>query len=129
MITKSVRQRLYGYIRGILQERGGQVVAIGGTPDHVHILLELPPSMPIAEAVRLIKCNSSKWLHETFPTHGAFAWQTGYAGFTVSRSVVDKVVAYINNQEDHHRTQGFDAEFVAFLRRHGIAYDQHTSDE
>jgi len=113
-------RRIYGYIKGVVAQCNGRVLAIGGTADHAHMLLELPGQISIAEAMRLVKTNSSKWIHETFPTHTSFAWQTGYAAFTVSLSAVDDVVRYIENQDRHHRTRSFDDEFREFLRRHGV---------
>lgn len=123
-LKPDLRQRIYGYIKGIVAQCDGRVLAIGGTADHVHILLELPGSISIAEAMRLVKTNSSKWIHEMFPTHTSFAWQTGYAAFTVSSSAVDDVVHYIENQERHHRTRSFDEELVEFLRRHQLQFDE-----
>ena len=77
----------------------------------------------VAEALRLIKTNSSKWIHETDPDRDGFAWQTGYGAFTVSPSGVEQVRAYIANQEAHHRRRTFQEEFLQFLERHHIEYD------
>ena len=83
-ITPDVEPRLYEYIGGILRADGGCLIAAGGVPDHVHLLCGLDKQTDVADAVRTIKTNSSKWIHETFPTQRAFAWQTGYAAFAVS---------------------------------------------
>ena len=80
--------------------------------------------MAVVEGMRLIKANSSKWVHDTFPDQSHFAWQTGYGAFSVSLSSVDDVVRYLENQEEHHRHQTFEEELVAFLRRHHISYDE-----
>ena len=73
--------------------------------------------------MRAIKANSSKWLHETYPDTGKFAWQNGYAAFAVSKSAIPDVTRYIENQREHHRTQTFEDDFKAFLQRHEIEYD------
>jgi REP element-mobilizing transposase RayT len=98
-------------------------LAIGGVPDHVHMLLMIPAALSLAKAMQLIKGLSSGWVHETFPSQQSFAWQDGYGAFSVSLSLVPKVAAYIRDQPEHHRTQTFEQEFVAFLQRHGIGYD------
>jgi REP-associated tyrosine transposase len=100
-----------------------KALAIGGTADHLHALLSLPGMMSFAKAVQLIKGGSSKWVHDTFPKHNKFGWQEGYGAFSVSASQVDKTIAYINNQKDHHRKKTFQEEFLDLLKKHGIEYD------
>jgi REP element-mobilizing transposase RayT len=99
-------------------------LSIGGVEDHVHLLPSLPATMPIAKAMQLIKGGSSKWVHETFPGQLTFAWQTKYGAFSVSVSQVEKIVRYIEDQETHHRKMSFEEEFIALLKKHGIAYDE-----
>lgn len=124
LIADSIRQRMHAYISGIIRESDGEAMLVNGTSDHVHILILLPPHRSIAEMVRLIKSNSSKWIHETYPEHGAFAWQTGYAAFSVSESNSAQVLGYIAAQEVQHRRVSFPEEYLGFLRKHGIAFDQ-----
>ena len=100
------------------------MLAIGGASDHVHVLVSLPATLSIAKAMQLLKGNSSKWLRETFPKMHFFAWQEGYAAFSISVSGVDATVAYIRNQTEHHRTRSFREEYAAMLKRHGFAYDE-----
>jgi len=123
LIAMDIRERLYAYIGGIIREHDGRPIQAGGTANHVHLVLELPTATPISEAMRLIKANVSKWVHETFPTQAAFGWQTGYAAFTVSASSLDTVVRYVATQEHHHRSKTFDEEYVEFLARHELEYD------
>jgi putative NIF3 family GTP cyclohydrolase 1 type 2 len=78
----------------------------------------------MADVLRVLKTNSSRWVHEQWPERRAFAWQTGYGAFSVSQSNRQEVERYIAGQEDHHRHVSFQEEFVAFLKRHGIAYDE-----
>jgi REP element-mobilizing transposase RayT len=123
LLTETIWQRLGSYIGSILSAKRGETLATGGTPDHVHLLVALPASLSVADAMRLVKTNSSKWIRETFATHGTFGWQTGYAAFSVSASAADDVRAYLADQERHHRTRTFEEEYVAFLSRHGLEYD------
>lgn len=122
-MNEDVRPRIFAYMGGVVREIGGTALRINGPSDHTHLLLALPATVAIAEAMRLVKTNSSKWIHETFPRLSAFAWQHGYGAFSVSQSNVGAVEAYIDKQEEHHRTMTFQEEFVAFLKRHGISYD------
>jgi putative transposase len=122
-INSELRFRLWPYIGGIANENRIKPLAIGGTADHVHALLSLPGMMSFAKAVQLIKGGSSKWIHDTFRNQKKFAWQEGYGAFSVSVSQAPRTIAYINNQEEHHRRKTFDEEFLELLQRHGIAFD------
>ena len=123
-IDADLRPRLHDYLGGIINEARGRIVIVGGVADHVHVLAYLPAPMSVPDAVRVLKANSSGWVHRTFPDRQVFAWQSGYAAFTVSRSVMDDVRRYIANQEEHHRTVTFQDEYLAFLRRHEIPFDE-----
>jgi putative transposase len=124
LIDAELRDRLYPYLGGIVRNLAGDALNVGGIADHVHLLISLPQTVTVAEAVRLMNCNSSKWVHETWPERSAFAWQTGYGAFSVSQSCVAQVMAYINNQETHHRRQKFQEEFVALLQKHEVIFDE-----
>jgi len=123
-ITPQLRERLWPYIGGIARENDMRALAVGGVEDHAHVLVSLPSTLTVAKGIQLLKGGSSKWLHDTSPEHRAFAWQEGYGAFSISISGVDDTIAYINSQEDHHRTRSFEQEFVAFLKRHEIQYDE-----
>ena len=122
-LSGSVRERLWPYLGGIARENGMKALAVGGTDDHAHVLVSLPSTLAIAKAIQLLKGGSSKWVHDTFPTHRDFAWQEGYGAFSIAVSGVPDTVAYINNQEQHHRTKTFEDEYVTFLVKHGIEFD------
>ena len=126
--TPSIRPefhtRLYEYIGGIVRSEHGPVIAIGGILDHIHLLATLHPTSCVADMLRRIKADSSKWVHENLRGRQAFAWQSGYAAFTVSQSMLEDVEAYILNQQTHHARLSFEDEFLSFLRRHGIPYDE-----
>jgi REP element-mobilizing transposase RayT len=98
---------LYAYIGGILRSENGKLVAAGGMPDHVHLLISLNRDSSMSAVLRQIKGSSSKWIHETIPELRAFAWQAGYAAFAVSYSHIESVKNYIATQADHHRTATF----------------------
>ena len=124
IITPEIRERLWPFMGGIARENNMKALAIGGTADHIHILVSLPAIMPIAKAIQLIKGGSSKWLHKAFPAQHDFAWQEGYGAFSLSISHVRNTVAYIQRQEEHHRGKSFKDEFRGFLKKHGIEYDE-----
>jgi REP element-mobilizing transposase RayT len=94
-------------------------------PDHVHLVLRIGPDVSVSEIVRLVKANSSKWVNERWAGTGRFGWQRGYGAFTVSYSQLDAARRYVQDQADHHRTRTFQEEFVEFLKRHGIEFDEH----
>jgi REP element-mobilizing transposase RayT len=121
-IDNLIRERLYEYIGGTLRAKKGQLIEIGGTADHVHILARLSPSLAVANVVRDVKANSSKWMHEHPDVVSSFEWQKGYGAFTVSYSRIESVRLYIRNQEEHHRTKTFQEEYVEFLKRHDIEF-------
>lgn len=123
LIENDMSERLFAYMGGILREHDARLLAGGGTTDHVHLLVELPSSLPVADAMRFVKANSSKWVRATLPSSKHFGWQTGYGAFSASPSSVDDIVRYINNQEEHHRSKTFKEEFVEFLRRHEIEFE------
>jgi REP element-mobilizing transposase RayT len=123
-IDFDLRSRLFAYIGGVVRDIGGIPLVVNGTDDHVHQLVGVPAARSVSEIVRIVKSNSSKWVHEEFPNRRAFAWQSGYGAFSVSQSNVDSVRQYIAKQEEHHRTVSFQEEYIAFLSRHGITYDE-----
>jgi len=123
IITPELTERLWPYIGGIARENGMTAMAVGGTDNHVHALISLPSTLPVAKGIQLIKGGSSKWTHDTFPEHRKFAWQEGYGAFSVSVSRVEATVAYVANQAERHRTKTFEDEYLEFLNRYGIEYE------
>lgn len=111
-----VPRRVVRYHRGVL-------FVAGGVEDHLHLYAEYPKTIALAQFVGAIKAHSSKWLRRTFPAMAGFRWQTGYAGFSVHRRDDERLRAYIEGQEEHHRTISFPEEYLKLLRLHGIAFD------
>ena len=124
MIIPEVRTRLWAFIGGIARKNQFKALSVGGTDDHAHVLLSLPATLHVAKAVQLIKGGSSKWLHDTFPDRRLFAWQEGYGAFSIGISQVRETIAYIENQESHHRRRTFEDEIRVFLKKNEIAYDE-----
>jgi REP element-mobilizing transposase RayT len=122
-ISTEIQSKLWPYIAGIARNHEFNAVAIGGTDDHMHVLLSLPPKIALAEAVQYIKGGSSKWVHDMWPEKKDFAWQQGYGAFSVGISHLEDTISYIHNQAEHHRRRDFQEEFLAFLKKHGIEYD------
>jgi len=122
-IRDSFRLRLYEYLSGVARHEFGQALAIGGAADHIHGLFMLKTDIPLADAMKKWKSLSSGWVHKTFPAEKDFAWQDGYGAFSVSRSLVPQVAAYIGRQEEHHKKMTFDEELRRLLARHGIEAD------
>lgn len=106
------------------RERGADVLAINGTPDHLHILIRSSENMPAANFMKELKGGSSKWINENNTVHGKFKWQAGYGWFSISPKDTDQVVDYIENQQQHHETVSFQAELRKFLTAYQIEYDE-----
>ena len=120
LMPNEFRPKMWAYATGICKKFNILVLAVGGTEDHIHFLIQIPPTLAVAKAVLAIKTNSSRWANEE---GHKFAWQQGYGAFSVSSSVIPTVICYIQNQEAHHRKMSFDAEFLALLKKHGMEYD------
>jgi putative transposase len=123
LITPALEERLLPYLGGIVRQTGGSLLAANTVPDHVHLLIHLPPTIAMSVAMRDVKACSSKWIHESFPGTRQFTWQRGFAAFAVSRSGVPAVTRYIERQKEHHRKVTFQDELVKLLQKHAIEFD------
>jgi len=123
-LAPEIRPRLHQYAGGVLKNHDCRLISAGGTDDHLHLLISLGRRNAVADVVRLVKSNSSGWLHDEFAEFRDFHWQTGYGAFAVSRSHVEAVKSYLANQEEHHREQSFQDEFREILRKHDIEWDE-----
>ncbi|MCH8044694.1 MAG: IS200/IS605 family transposase [Planctomycetes bacterium] len=124
LIDDDLQPRLFEYFGGILRGCDSALIAAGGMPDHVHLLCSLGKQSSMADVVRTVKTNSSKWIHETFDDRRDFAWQSGYGGFAVSYSNIEEVRRYFASQAEHHARRSFKDELRALLERHHIACDE-----
>ncbi len=122
-LTSDIRERLWPYLAGIARENDVRCVAVGGVEDHVHMLIGIPSALSIAKTMQLLKGNSSKWIHETFPTMRDFQWQGGYGAFSIGVSGVEATTHYILAQEEHHKGKTFENELQTMLTKHGIAFE------
>jgi putative transposase len=121
LITPEIRADLFAYLGGIIREMRDTALIINGTADHVHMLVRIRPAQAAAEIARVVKANSSRWVHEKWKMN--FAWQIGYGAFSVSESNVPAVSRYIAMQEEHPKKLTFQQEYVAFLQKNKIAFD------
>lgn len=115
---------LYAYIGAIVKDNESIPISINGTNDHVHVLCILSKNIALAKLVEEIKRHSSRWIKTKGEHYKHFAWQGGYAGFSVSQSVHDKTKIYIENQKKHHQKLSFKEELIAFLKEYGVDYDE-----
>jgi REP element-mobilizing transposase RayT len=122
-LQPEIARRVHAFIAQMLRREGGVPVTVNGTHDHVHLLTHVPPNRAVADIMRSIKSNSSRWLHREFDGLAAFAWQDGYSAFTVSRSQRGRVRRYVEAQGEHHRRMSFDEELAALLEAHDIELD------
>lgn len=120
IIARDCQPQLWAYLAGICRNHGMVPLSVGGTENHVHVLLHLPATLALAKAILLLKANSSKWMSERVKP---FSWQEGYGAFSVSSSNLDRVMRYIQNQEAHHRKTSFEDELRVLLKKHGVDYD------
>ena len=124
LIQKHWKDELHKYICGIVNGKNQKVFAIGGVADHIHLLVSINPSMAISDLVRDVKANSSKWINEKRFLNTKFQWQEGFGAFSYAQSQLNNVIAYINNQEQHHQKKTFKDEYLELLRNFEIEYNE-----
>ncbi len=124
LIQKKHREELHKFITGIVKNRDQKLLSIFAMPDHVHILIGLKPNISISDLARDIKAGSSKFINDNKWINGKFNWQEGFGAFSYSKSQVDTVVNYILNQEEHHKKETFKTEYLNFLNKFEIDYDE-----
>ena len=124
LAEKNIRNEMHAYLGGVCKGLGCPVLIVGGVADHVHILSLLTRTLSVADVMGEIKRESSKWIKSKGGMLTKFAWQNGYGAFSVGQSEVERVRAYIAGQEKHHRKRTFQDEYRAFLKEHGLEYDE-----
>ncbi|HRX66900.1 MAG TPA: transposase [Tenuifilaceae bacterium] len=124
LILNEDREEVYAYMGAIIKDNGSTPIIINGTGNHVHILCIMSKNITLAKLVEEIKRHSSRWIKTRGKHYSKFAWQGGYAGFSVSQSLVDRTKRYIENQEEHQRKKSFNEELIAFLKEYGVEYNE-----
>ena len=123
IIRKEDRNKLYAYSGSIIKDNESIPIKINGVEDHIHILCIMSKNIALAKLVEEVKRHSSRWIKTIDPYYAQFAWQGGYAGFSVSPSLHDRTKRYIENQEEHHRKKSFKEEYLLFVKEYGIDYN------
>jgi REP element-mobilizing transposase RayT len=124
LIKPEFKEDLHKYITGIVRNQGQKLISINGMPDHLHILIGLKPSMALADLVRDIKGESSAYVNKNRWVRGKSSWQEGYGAFSYGHSQLDTIIRYIQNQEKHHRRRSFKEEYLAWLKKYDIAFEE-----
>jgi putative transposase len=124
LLQKPWRDDVFKYMAGIIKGKNQKSIIVNGVSNHVHLFVGLRPSMAISDLVRDVKNNSSKFINERKLVKGKFSWQEGHGSFSYSHSHIDQVYKYILNQDIHHRKKTFKEEYLEFLRKFEIEYDE-----
>jgi REP element-mobilizing transposase RayT len=124
LIYQPVQDELYSYIGGICKEMECHPIKIGGYTEHIHILCMLSKKIALMKLLEEVKSHSSKWMKTRSTALKNFYWQNGYGAFSVNPSEVEKVIAYIENQKAHHKKKTFQDEYIAFLKKYRVEYDE-----
>ena len=124
IIREYIEQELHSYLGGICNHLECQVIIVGGYTDHIHILCLLSKKITLTKLVQEIKCNSSKWIKTKGSEFSNFYWQDGYGAFSVNPSEIEVVKKYIANQKEHHSKKTFQKEYIAFLEKYDVEYDE-----
>ncbi len=124
LINPLWEEQLYKYITGIVQNKGQKMIAINGVSDHIHILICMKPNCCLSDLIREVKKSSNDFITENNLTKYKFNWQCGFGAFSYSHSQLDDVIKYIRKQKEHHRKKAFREEYLEFLKKFSIEYDE-----
>jgi len=124
LIAPDLETRLLHYMSGIVTNLQCHLLAVGGTANHVHMLISMAKAVTIVELMEVVKKEASKWVKTQGPQFSGFYWQDGYGAFSIGESGVAALRAYIENQKEHHRTVSFEDEFLNFLSKYNVPYDE-----
>jgi putative transposase len=124
LINPSWEEHLYKYITGIIRNKEQKLLAINGTQNHIHILIGMKPVCSLSDLVREIKKSSNEFIRKEKFTQHRFCWQEGYGAFSYSHSQIDKVIKYIMNQKEHHKKKSFKSEYIEFLKKFNIEFNE-----
>jgi len=123
-LNASVRPNLHAYLATVARNADCECYRVGGVADHVHLAIRISRTIAVAQVIENLKTSSSKWLKTQSPELAHFAWQRGYGAFSVGPTDLQALIAYIDAQEEHHRTHSFQEEYRAFLKRYGVEFDE-----
>lgn len=129
IISEEWKSSLLGVIGNLINESGCKTIIINGVEDHIHCLLGLKPTISISELMKIVKAKSSKYINDHQLTKAKFAWQEGYGAFSYSQSHIDSVYKYIENQQEHHKKQNFSEEYISFLNKFNVQYEEKYTFE
>ncbi|KAF2509145.1 IS200/IS605 family transposase [Flavobacterium foetidum] len=124
VINEKWKPKLLAVIGNLINETGCKTIIVNGVEDHVHCLLALKPTISLSELMKTIKAKSSKYINDNQLTKSQFSWQEGYGAFSYSQSQMDSVYKYIQNQEEHHKKQSFTVEYLNFLNKFKVPYEE-----
>ena len=124
LLKGSWKEELHKYITGVVKNYGHKLIAINSMPDHIHVFIGLKPVQSISDLLKQIKESSSKWINKKNYAYGKFNWQAGYGAFSYSYSQIDTVVKYIENQQQHHQRKTFVDEYIEFLKKFNVQYEE-----
>ncbi len=124
LIKPKLEKKLYAYIGGIGRELKGPILACGGMPDHIHLVVSMSATKSVSKTIQVIKSNSAKWINEHHFNDKEFTWQRGYGAFSLGQSGLINAVRYIQNQKKHHKHKTFKEEYIQLLERYQIDYDE-----
>ena len=124
LINKKWEDELYKYITGIVQGNNHKMLVVNGVSDHIHMFVNIKPDQSVSDLLKEVKGSSSKWINEKGFLRGKFNWQAGYGAFSYSKSQIDRVIKYINRQEEHHKKKSFKVEYQALLDAFEIEYNK-----
>ena len=124
VIEESWKSKLLGVIGNLINENGGKTIIVNGVEDHLHCLLAIKPTISVSELMKNVKAKSSKYINDNQLTKSKFSWQVGYGVFSYSQSQINSVYKYIENQKEHHKKQNFNDEFLNFLNKFNVDYDE-----
>jgi putative transposase len=124
IIRSNWEDELQKYITGIIQNEGHKMLAINGTHNHVHLFFGMKPNHSVSKLIQDVKSNSSKWITEKRFIKSKFSWQEGFGAFSYGHSQLTDVISYVKNQKEHHKKQTFREEYLLFLKKFNIEYDE-----
>ena len=123
-IKESFRERLQQYIAGVIAKKQQKLMAIYCMPDHTHIFISIQPDVSVSDIVRDIKAGSSSFLKDENLVPSSFSWQAGFGAFSYAKSQSQAVINYVLNQPEHHKKKTFREEYLEFLEKFEIEYDE-----